>query len=334
MCVYAGIRFASSDDGTDGYGTEWLTYYDENGTEHTMNFSALPDDFTGWKYGGVYFYLYTRNNPNDPENLQIEKNGEIRSQYFDASRDTKALTHGWLSSGNDTWILMQKSYFLDASDLNVIIVDWHELAREPSYVLAVLSTRYVGKRLAKVLDSLVDNYNTTGERMHLAGHSLGAHVMGYAGMFFSKDIFRITGLDPARPLFELPQLPDDFRLDRTDAIFVDIIHTCAGVLGYNDSHGAMDFTPTGELPRNRAVKAIGDIEVKWQDHSRAYEYFSESIQGGAPFSSYLCGDYEAFERGECSTDTADMGAPAALGTEGNYYLHTNNQSKYAMGDEY
>lgn len=51
------------------------------------------------------------------------------------------------------------------------------------------------------------------------------------------------GLDPARPLFEIPDMMDDFKLDYTDAKFVDIIHTCGGVYGYEESHGHADFYP-------------------------------------------------------------------------------------------
>lgn len=40
--------------------------------------------------------------------------------------------------------------------------------------------------------------------------------------------FRVTGLDPAAPLF-LKTSPDSIR--STDAKFVDIIHTCGFVLG-------------------------------------------------------------------------------------------------------
>ncbi|XP_063384734.1 lipase member H-A-like [Cydia fagiglandana] len=327
---HAGIRSASSND---GYGTEWLSYYDENGTEYTMNFSALPDDSDGWIYGRVYFYLYTRNNPNDPETLQPETNGQ-KSQFFDPSRDTKALTHGWLGSGNNLWIQIQKTYFLDGADLNVIVVDWYELARNPNYVWAALSTRYVGKRLAKLLDSLVDNFNTTGEQMHLIGHSLGAHVMGYAGMFFSKNVFRITGLDPARPLFELPPMPDEYRLDGTDGTFVDIIHTDGGFYGYNEHHGQADFYPNGGTSPQPGCEGEDRGHVDSCSHSRAYEFFGESIQGCVPFTSYLCDSYQGFENGECQTNTSTMGAPAKHSVEGNYYLHTRNESLYAMGDEF
>lgn len=58
--------------------------------------------------------------------------------------------------------------------------------------------------------------------VHLMGHSLGAHTVGYAGEGI-EGLGRITGLDPAEPYFQY--MPPHVRLDPTDAKFVDAIHT-------------------------------------------------------------------------------------------------------------
>lgn len=53
-------------------------------------------------------------------------------------------------------------------------------------------------------------------------------------------------MDPARPLFEAPILKDTSdRLDFSDANFVDIIHTCAGTVGFVKPIGHADFYPNG-----------------------------------------------------------------------------------------
>lgn len=56
------------------------------------------------------------------------------------------------------------------------------------------------------------------------------------------------GLDPAYPLFE--RASPSGRLDRSDATFVDVIHTNAGTLaewrvGFPFSVGHADFWPNG-----------------------------------------------------------------------------------------
>lgn len=60
------------------------------------------------------------------------------------------------------------------------------------------------------------------KKVHMIGHSLGAHTAGYAGERI-EGLGRITGLDPAEPYFQ--GLPYFVRLDHTDADLVDVIHT-------------------------------------------------------------------------------------------------------------
>ena len=70
------------------------------------------------------------------------------------------------------------------------------------------------------------------DNIHLVGHSLGAHVVG----FMSKRVQglglgrprRLTGLDPAYPFFELAGSED--RVDRSDADLVQIVHTNSGII--------------------------------------------------------------------------------------------------------
>lgn len=59
----------------------------------------------------------------------------------------------------------------------------------------------------------------------------------------SKKIGRITGLDPAGPLYN--DLSKENRLSYDDANFVDVIHTNAGILGIIPPIGHMDFYPDG-----------------------------------------------------------------------------------------
>lgn len=49
------------------------------------------------------------------------------------------------------------------------------------------------------------------------------------------------GLDPAKPGFEDTSTKDE-SLDPSDAEFVDVIHTCGGVLGYAKPLGHMYVT--------------------------------------------------------------------------------------------
>lgn len=100
--------------------------------------------------------------------------------------------------------------------------------------------------MAEFLEFLGSETQVSFDDVHILGHSLGAHIAGYVGKYMSKKLGRITGLDPARPAYETPYLKDtENRLDTTDANFVDIIHTCAGSLGFLRPLGHVDFYPNG-----------------------------------------------------------------------------------------
>ena len=53
------------------------------------------------------------------------------------------------------------------------------------------------------------------DNIYMIGVSLGAHISGFVGKMFDGQLGRITGLDPAGPLFN-GKLPED-RLDPSDA---------------------------------------------------------------------------------------------------------------------
>lgn len=56
-------------------------------------------------------------------------------------------------------------------------------------------------------------------------------------------INKIVGLDPASPFFKYNDVTD--RLADTDALYVEVIHTCAGTLGFSQPIGHASFFPNG-----------------------------------------------------------------------------------------
>lgn len=108
----------------------------------------------------------------------------------------------------------------------------------------------------RLLNQIVDattneygaNYDNWGP-LYLVGHSLGAHIMGFAANELAKRqnkwlVKRITGLDPAQPCFEDVSL--SHKLDKSDAPLVDVIHTNTGFykhlgLGVPDPIGHLIF---------------------------------------------------------------------------------------------
>lgn len=84
-------------------------------------------------------------------------------------------------------------------------------------------------------------------KIHLIGFSLGAHVASFASNFIYSQtgvlVDRITGLDPALPFFS--NVDHNSKLDQSDAKFVDIVHTNAGIFGKIEASGHVDFYMNG-----------------------------------------------------------------------------------------
>lgn len=100
----------------------------------------------------------------------------------------------------------------------------------------------VADALAAWLDQLLEG-GLRADAVWLVGQSLGAHLAGRAAASMTSRPARITGLDPAGPLFWTPSPLT--RLSREQAAFVDVVHTDAGWhgLGVSDSAGHADFWP-------------------------------------------------------------------------------------------
>lgn len=110
--------------------------------------------------------------------------------------------------------------------------------------------------------------------MHLIGFSLGAHVVGFTGKKF-QGISRITGLDPAGPLYL--EVDESRRLTTTDAKFVDILHSDVLRCGFNRSLGHVDFYVNGGV----------DNGGQGPDHYSAHDFYNSTIWN-KPAVGYQC----------------------------------------------
>ncbi|XP_017771250.1 PREDICTED: uncharacterized protein LOC108558749 [Nicrophorus vespilloides] len=239
-------------------------------------------------------------------------------QGFNNSLTTKVMIHGFGSDCTHIWVYEMRSALMAVEEANVICVDWGNGALLPNYVKATANTRLVGKQLAMLLRGLVEQVGFSLRKMHLIGFSLGAHVAGFAGAELGN-LSRITGLDPAGPLFE-SQDPRA-RLDQTDADFVDVIHSngenlILGGLGSWQPMGHVDFYPNGGRMQkgctNIFVGAVSDIiwssAVEGRslcNHRRAYKFFTDSVSPRCHFPAFPCSSYEDFIAGKCFPCTED-----------------------------
>lgn len=156
--------------------------------------------------------------------------------------------HGWFDSYDRTWINGTANIYQRHMLENVCTVDWSRLALT-SYKQSAMNTRLVGQQLVYFLQFL-QSKGVHLNNVTLIGHSFGSQVAGYAGALLNGKVGRIFGLDPAGWSFTKPFLVDAFyRLDRTDAKFVQCIHTARNYLGLGSGVecGHQDFYPNDGL---------------------------------------------------------------------------------------
>ncbi|XP_063235180.1 pancreatic triacylglycerol lipase-like [Bacillus rossius redtenbacheri] len=215
-------------------------------------------------------------------------------------------------------------------DYNVIEVDWSAGA-SALYPVARGHVVEVGARVAKLLDALVAS-GLSSARLHLIGHSLGAHIAGVAANRFRGKVARVTGLDPAGPLFGVGESAAD-RLDSSDAGFVDVIHTCAGVLGWKNPIGHADFFPNGGgMVQPGCNNDMAELGLGSCSHTRSHKYFEESITTRTGFVGKQCANWATYKSGKCAHNAhALMGEKVSTSAKGTYFLATRSSAPFAEG---
>jgi len=258
----------------------------------------------------------------DDMNCEVNDDGSVQvypPRSFDLRKPIKLYTHGFRGNAKDrgTEFVVQ---WMNAynKDVNVILVDWEELARinqwkgtdNYSYDSAARNSLDVGEYLGYCFAELSRRYPLFD--YHLVGHSLGAHVVGKAGRVFKREsdkfMRRITGLDPAGPRFvdgpilkAIPELNKN-RFNVDVASFVDVVHTCGGLkpaaiffpsrLGDLHQLGHADFYPNG----GEEQIGCGQFDPEGFcgcSHGRSVTYYLASITNRVLLPSKECGDIEA-----------------------------------------
>ncbi|CAL1536839.1 unnamed protein product, partial [Lymnaea stagnalis] len=290
---------------------------------------------------GTIFAHFSRNNSDVGQDLEALKTTTVADTWTGYKpRLTKIIVHGFLQDpATTTWLRDMKDELLRKADYNVVIVDWHT-GNGPPYTQATANTRVVGAQIAYLIQKLIVSLCTTAGDFHVIGHSLGAHIAGYAGER-TPGLGRITGLDPAGPYFE--NTDPRVRLDPTDATFVDAIHTdykswTAIAYGIKQPVGHLDFYPNlghdqpgcdaNLVTSHNAIcdgnsvtcflAATDVVDIVICHHARAVQYFHESINSACPFLAYPCVNEQEYLSGKCKT--CENGGCASMGLRAEQYL--------------
>ncbi|XP_023609104.1 pancreatic lipase-related protein 2-like [Myotis lucifugus] len=260
------------------------------------------------------FLLYTNENPNSFQRISSTDLATVKASNFQLDRKTRFIIHGFIDKGEETWLTDMCQRMFKVEKVNCICVDWMGGSRT-GYNQAVHNIRVVGAETAFLIQGLSTKMGYSLENVHIIGHSLGAHAAGEAGRRLGGSLGRITGLDPAEPGFQ--DTPEEVRLDPSDAMFVDVIHTDTSPtvpnLGFGMSQkvGHLDFYPNGgeQMPgcAKSILSSIVDKNNFWEgtrdfvacNHLRSYKYYSSSILYPNGFLGYPCASYEEFQENGC-----------------------------------
>lgn len=268
----------------------------------------------------VFYWLYTRENFKG-RLLNMSDPNMVKSTNFSAENPTKVLVHDWLGSlyEKECFCAHIVKAYLRAGRFNVICVDWMKFSFQIMYASAKINAEYIGYDIAKVLNILMKNMGKGSEKIHLIGHGLGAHIVGFTGKKLNGQIPRITGLDPAMPLYE--NTDPKYMINKNDATFVDIIHTNGKSLGLIESLGHIDFYPCGgkvQLNCKISDKFTGGM----CSHAKAFEYFAHSILTREGCKALQCASWSEYKASKCGkhANSTYMGEYVDQKQTGNFYL--------------
>lgn len=305
------------------------------------------------------FLVMTRQNRSDLILVTYgDRHVSMNNSNFKPELPTKIIIHGFKGSGHDKVAKLLGNALLDLEDANVIFVDWEKGAAGPGYALAAANTQLIGRQLAILITDMVA-LNGDPAKIHMIGFSLGAHVAGFAGKalkLLDIRVGRITGLDPASPLFRQMLSASLLSLSSDDAAFVDIVHTDGARIwsegfGLFNPIGDVDYFPNGGLDQPGCEQVRGSVIVSRFEgtmnssvvcnHLRALQFFLESLKAvsdpnACQFTTFPCpAGWSMFQRGECfptnctDSNCVTMGFGASQSKlRGPLYLTTRDSSPF------
>ncbi|XP_077072483.1 phospholipase A1 member A isoform X4 [Siphateles boraxobius] len=256
----------------------------------------------------VQYLLITRKNA-DCASLFTQdclNHTQKHTAYFNSSLPTKVIVHGYRAMGSKpSWVSGLAQALLREEDVNVLVVDW-VYGASFAYNLVVENYKEVAVQISVLINQLT-KYGSTLESFHFIGVSLGAHVCGFVGTLFEGRLGRITGLDPAGPMFKSAD-PFD-RLDSSDALFVEAIHTDSDYFGISIPVGHVDFFLNGGMDQAGCARSrFASIFIYFPvygyvicDHMRALHVYMSALNGSCLLVGFPCSSYDEFLAGKCIT---------------------------------
>ncbi|XP_014362891.2 pancreatic triacylglycerol lipase-like [Papilio machaon] len=272
--------------------------------------------------GDVVFHLFTRANPQLSQPL-LPSVASIMTSSFSVTRRTIVTIHsdGEGVTGNFNAFVVQAH--LSVEDVNVIAVDWSP--GSAMYTQGLGNAPQAGRIIAQFINILINNFGYNAGLIRIVGVGLGGHIAGIAARNVNGEIPHIVALDPS--LHGWTHHPE--ILNQDDAAVVEVLHTTAGLKGYDYPLGDLDFYSNG----GQAQSGCGtDVSCS---HIYSYVFYAESITAeivaGRRFVGTACQDYETAMNLQCTGPRDSIFGGSATKTDdfGVYMFLTNFVSPFA-----
>ncbi|XP_031776478.1 uncharacterized protein LOC100873034 isoform X1 [Apis florea] len=269
----------------------------------------------------VFLRLYKRDGSHIDKNV---RNADQLLSHIQKNNSLAFYITGYRHDINSDNVKMITNAYLKNTEDNILALDYRDIAAQ-LYPISVITMKKLSTLVADALNSLVKG-GVDPEKIHVIGYSLGAQIAGRIGRQTIFRISRITGLDPAGPLFYL--LND--RLSTSDAVFVDVIHTDKGGYGTALKIGHVDFYPNyGHRPQP-GCPSFG-LLLSPKDlcsHRRSFELYAESVRNNTAFIG-KCTNFQVW--GCDGVPFVPMGYTTPSNATGSYNLLTNENTPYGRG---
>ncbi|XP_043653383.1 location of vulva defective 1 [Drosophila teissieri] len=275
----------------------------------------------------VNFYLYTQQNPSDGQQIKATQ-ASIDASNFNPENPTRITIHGWNSNYKDGVNTRVAAAWFQYGDYNMIAVDWSR-GRSLEYATSVAGASGAGKKIAALVDFLVEGYGMRLDTLEIVGFSLGAHVAGYtAKQVASGKVGKVVGLDPASPLISYSKTAK--RLSSDDALYVESIQTNGAVLGFSQPIGKAAFYMNG----GKSQPGCGIDITGSCSHTKAVLYYVEALLWNN-FPSKKCETYKDANKNTCADTYSSVLMGANINSfvaEGIFYVPVNKDSPYGFGE--
>ncbi|XP_022831045.1 pancreatic lipase-related protein 2-like [Spodoptera litura] len=172
----------------------------------------------------VFFHLFTRANPTVSQPLLLGVPHILAASNFDPSKKTVVIAHGWRNTPLHDFNVYLVHAYLQAEDINMIMVDW-SIGAGALYIVAIANNIRTGEHVAKFITWLNSETGASLDNYHLIGHSLGGHQVGIIGRNLGGEVPYIT----CKCIFYLAEslIRGGFTGQRCDSLWQALTGNCA-----------------------------------------------------------------------------------------------------------